>query len=423
MIHVLKNELSELYNKQMLIGLAVSFVLIIALGVLMTGVISSDMLGGGVVHIVDNDKTGFTQQVQAQLQEWGYTVDTADSPEAGFTEKDWADATVLPAGMTALLDAHQPCQIECVEVLRSTSAFSSAGNADVVQAAIRELLTKEYLQGDLAFLDAPAELIPYTYANGKTVQAERSAILSSVSLFDRLLPLALFLLVVLTAQTIITAIATEKTDKTLEALLTSPVSRSSIIAAKMLAALLVSLTYAAVYALGFVAAMLLTVSGQNTEDLEIGTALADMASVRQAVLELGIDIPVLGWVGVLAQLALTLGIALTASVILGGLTEDAKSAQTASMPILLCTMFPYMLSMVSDIRSMDGVGQWVLYAIPFTHTFVATEAMHFHDYGLFWGGLVYQAVFLGVLVLAALKLYNSDVLFTGGALRRKQEKV
>ena len=422
MIHVLKKELSELYSKQMLLGLAVSFVLIIALGVLMTGVITGEMLGGGVVHIVDNDKTSFTQRIQEQLQEWGYTVDTADSPEAGFTEKGWMDATVLPAGMTAQLNAHKPCQVGSVEVLQSTSAFSGGGNADVVQSAIRELLSNDYLQGDLAFLDAPAELIPYTYANGKTVQADRTAILNSISLFDRLLPLALFLLVVLTAQTIITAIATEKMDKTLETLLTSPVSRSAIIAAKMLAALLVSLTYAVVYAMGFLTAMLLTISGQNTEDMAIGTAFSDMVSIRQAVLELGIDIPVLGWVGVLAQLALTLGIALTASMILGGLTEDAKSVQTASMPILLCMMFPYMLSMVSDIRSMEGVGQWILYAIPFTHTFVAAEAMHFHDHGLFWGGLIYQAVFLGVLILAALKLYNSDVLFTGGAFRRKQEK-
>lgn len=424
MSHLLKKELSELINKQMLIGLAVSFFLIVFLGMLMTSTISEEMVESGTVRIIDQDRTEFTQRIAAFLEEKGYSVETADDFATAAEEKGWTDAALLPAGLTeALLERHEACTIESYSALRSTSAvttIAAATSADLVGSVLTRLLSEEYLQGDLAFLSKPVSYTPYTYANGQTVQADRNALVSSLALFDQLMPLVLFLLVVLTAQTIIGAIAAEKTDKTLETLLSAPVPRISIIGAKMFAALIVALIYAVVYGVGFLSAMLLTVS-DKTEGISLGIAFSDMAAMRQISQTLGLQIPAFGWVGVLAQLALTLGIALTMSIILGGLVEDAKGSQTASLPVMLLTMFPYILSMVSDIRGMEGVVRWMLLAIPFTHTFIATGNLRFHDYGLFWGGLVYQLVFLAGLSLVALKLYSSDILFVHpGVGKRKR---
>lgn len=425
MIHLLKKELSELINKQMLIGLVVSFVLIIFLAVLMTTTISDEMTESGTVRIIDKDQTAFTQQIADNLIERGYTVETAGDFLSGVRDKQWTEAVLLPAGMTeALLERHEACTLESYTALKTTSAvsiLSTDGSAGMVSSVIAQLLSEEYLQGDLEFLSAPVNRTPYTYANGQMVQADSVAIVSSLAMFDQLMPLLLFMLVALTSQTIIGAIAAEKTDKTLEMLLSSPVPRSSIIGAKMLAALIVALIYAVVYGIGFVAAMLSTVSG-STEGMNLGTAMTDMANLREATLTLGLQIPAYGWIGVLVQLALTLGIALTASIILGGLVEDAKGSQTASLPVMILTMFPYILSMVSDIRNMEGIVRWLLYAIPFTHTFIATGCLRFHNYGTFWGGLAYQVIFLAVLIAVALKLYSSDILFVHTGARKKAQQ-
>ncbi|MDE6657876.1 MAG: ABC transporter permease, partial [Oscillospiraceae bacterium] len=225
-----------------------------------------------------------------------------------------------------------------------------------------------------------------------------------------LMPLILFLLVVLTAQTIITAIGAEKTDKTLETLLSSPVPRSVIIGAKMLSALIVALIYAGVYGLGFLTALLFTVD-KTAETMNISSAFTDMIHMNEAIQTLGLQISVIGWIGVIIQLLFTIGIALTASMILGGLVEDAKSSQTASLPIVIFTMFPYMLSMISDIRNMDLPIRILLYCIPFTHTFIATGCLRFHQTGLFLGGMLYQIIFLCGIAFFALKLYQSDILF------------
>ena len=426
MKNLLKKELSELVNKQMLLSLMVSFVVILMLGTLMTTMLTGEVTQSGTVHIIDQDRTAFTRQIMDDLTEQGWRVETGDSFEEMVQTADWTEAVLLPEGMTAALEGHESCELQTYTALQTTSTLlltmNASNSAERVTAAIRERLSKEYLGGDLAFLQDPVKTTPYTYANGNSVQAQAFSVVSSMTMFDQVMPLVLFLLVVLTAQTIITAIASEKTDKTLEMLLSAPVPRSKIIGAKMLAAVIVALIYVVVYGIAFAASLLLTVSGNSLgETMDVGAAFTDIVKTRQAVQELGLEMSVIGWVGVGAQLVLTLSIALMASIILGALVEDAKNAQSASLPIMLCTMFPYILSMVSDIRNMEGGVHWLMMAIPFTHTFIATGCLRFHDYALFWGGLAYQALFLGGLVWLALRVYSSDLMFVHSRRHRSRK--
>ena len=418
MSHLLKKELSELLNKQMLLGLLVSFILIVMLGFVMTSIVSGTIEESGEVHIIDLDQTDFTGQIVSKLEEKGYTVKkiSENQPyEVILSEQNWNDAAVLPEGMTdLLLNQQKACQIDSVTALKTTStmsiAFAENNSADYVISVVSTLLSEMYLTEDMAFLETPVTTTPYTVANGKSVQANSAALVGSLAMFDQLMPLVLFLLIVLTSQTIITAVAAEKTDKTLETLLSSPVPRSVIIGAKMLAALITAFIYAAVYGAGFLVSLLANVD-RTAENVDIAEAFTSMINTQDAVRTLGLQIPFLGWVGVIIQLLLTIGIALTASMILGGLVEDAKGSQMASLPILVSTMFPYVLSMVSDIRGMDSM-KYLLYCIPFTHTFIATGCLRFHDTGLFFGGMIYQIIFLAGIAFAALKLYQSDILFT-----------
>ncbi|MBR2087151.1 MAG: ABC transporter permease [Oscillospiraceae bacterium] len=436
MLNLLRKELSELMNKQMLISLIVSVVMIILVGGLMMHMITQEMSESGILHIIDQDQTPFTQEVADKLREKGYTVETGDDFETMVQTADWKEAVVLPAGMTAAFENHESVELPTYTALTSTSMVKmtmSSNSASTVEGVIAAMLSERYLDGDLKFLENPFKEVPYTRANGKTVQASATSILASVAMFDQFMPLVLFLLVVLTAQTIIAAICSEKLDKTLETLLSSPAPRTQIIGAKMLAALIVAVIYAAVYGISFVVSMLMSsgsgsltsvgVNGVTTTQLDVGSAFTELTQAHDAVQQLGLAIPGYGWAGVIAQLALTLAIALTAAIILGALTEDAKNAQSASLPIMLCTMLPYMLSMVSDIRGMEGAAKWGLMAIPFTHTFIATGCLRFHDYVTFWGGFVYQAIFLAVMIWLALRLYSSDILFVHSRKYRNKKQI
>ncbi|MBR2913553.1 MAG: ABC transporter permease [Oscillospiraceae bacterium] len=430
MMHLLKKELSELINKQMILGLLGTLLLIILFGGIMTNTVTESMTVSGDLHIVDCDDTEFTRSVIAALEEDGYTVHTADTAQdlpALLEENGWKDAVVIEEGFSkAILEERTAGKMQSISLLTSTTSMEmlAGGNDSLspVRAKIKELLMAQVIGEDMKFLADPIKTTPYTVANGKISQTDTYTLINSLSVFDKLMPLVLFMLIVLTSQTIITAIGAEKADKTLETLLASPVPRGRIIGSKMLAALIVALIYALTYGAGFLVAILMTMSGKDGS-LDVAEAFKSMATATKATQELGLQIPMWGWAMTLVQLALTLGIALMASIILGALVQDAKGSQMASLPILVLTMFPYILSMISDIRQMEGIAGIVMNLIPFTHTFTATSCLRFHDLPMFWGGLLYQAIFLAVMTFLALKLYQSDILFIGmPRIGKKKEK-
>ncbi|MBR4102413.1 MAG: ABC transporter permease [Oscillospiraceae bacterium] len=430
MMHLLKKELSELINKQMILGLLGTLLLIILFGGIMTNTVTESMTVSGDLHIVDCDDTEFTRSVIAALEEDGYTVHTADTAQdlpALLEENGWKDAVVIEEGFSkAILEERTAGKMQSISLLTSTTSMEmlAGGNDSLspVRAKIKELLMAQVIGEDMKFLADPIKTTPYTVANGKISQTDTYTLINSLSVFDKLMPLVLFMLIVLTSQTIITAIGAEKADKTLETLLASPVPRGRIIGSKMLAALIVALIYALTYGAGFLVAILMTMSGKDGS-LDVAEAFKSMATATKATQELGLQIPMWGWAMTLVQLALTLGIALMASIILGALVQDAKGSQMASLPILVLTMFPYILSMISDIRQMEGIAGIVMRIIPFTHTFTATSCLRFHDLPMFWGGLIYQAIFLAVMTFLALKLYQSDILFIGmPRIGKKKEK-
>lgn len=428
MMHLLKKELSELMNTQFLLSLLVTFILITAVGLIMTNTLSDSMNTGGEVHLIDNDRTEFTAELVQTMEEEGYKVlcRSGEDPMEILENQNWTEAAVLPEGFSdTLLNRREQAQLESLTVLKSTSSIqlslSQGISAQAVKDTVQTLLMKEVCGEDEAFLTSPVKEVPYTIANNKAAQANSMAVVSSMALFDQLMPLVLFLLVILTSQTIITAIGAEKTDKTLETLLSSPAPRLSILEAKLLAALIVAVIYALSCGAGFLITLLLNVE-RGAQSVDLGAALGSLARTGQAVETLELGIGGLGWTLVILQLVLTIAITLVASLILGAMVQDIKGAQTASLPILLCTMFPYLLSMVSDIRQMGLPARGILYLIPFTHTFIATGCLRFHDYGTLAGGFIYQAVFLAVMVCLALRVYKSDILFTRQSLWQKKQK-
>lgn len=435
MMHLLRKELGELINKQMLLGLLATFLILITIGFVMTTTVSETMEHSGELYIVDLDDTDFTAQLTAALEEDGYTVHRAMEPipdptlgqiQTVIEKMDAKEAAVITKGFTqSVLEEGVAGEIYSVTTLETTSMLATmtvdTGSAALLAKKVESLLLEERLGDDQTFVMEPVKEIPYTIANGSIAQVDSMTLVSSMSLFDQLMPLILFLLVMLTSQTIITAVAAEKTDKTLEALLSSPAPRSTIIGAKMLAAFLVAVLYAVVYGLGMLLTMLITVSGNGSaESVDLGMALTEMAQVQQALTELGLQLPGYAWVLIIVQILLTICISLMVSMVLGAMVQDAKSAQNASLPIMFAVMFPYILSMVTDIRQLDLPVRLLLYCIPFTHTFIATGCMRFHEEGLFWGGLVYQAAFLVLITWLALRLYRSDFLFIGANFGKKK---
>jgi ABC-2 type transport system permease protein len=255
--------------------------------------------------------------------------------------------------------------------------------------------------------------VEYTAANGRTIKASPDLLISMIMSQSMIAPFAVFFLILMASQMIMTAISTEKIDKTLETLMSAPVSRLTVLCAKMISAVIVALLNAGTMIIGFVfymQSMLGTAAAEIEESASAGTS--EITSGAEAMAGLGLtlgggDILLFG-----ADLFLTIAIGLSVSLILGAMATDTKSVQTLIMPVMVITMIPFFVTMFADVNSLPAAFRMIMYIIPFTHTYAAMTNLMFGHTSLVIGGLIYQAVFFAVCMYLAVKMFTSDLLFT-----------
>jgi ABC-2 type transport system permease protein len=104
--------------------------------------------------------------------------------------------------------------------------------------------------------------------------------------------------------------------------------------------------------------------------------------------------------------------ALALATILGVLTEDLKSAQSASFPLVFLVLIPYFLTILSDINSLELPLRVIVLAIPFTHPFLASQNLIFGNYAVVLYGILYMLVVFMILVFIAGRIFSTDRVLT-----------
>lgn len=435
--NLLKKELRELVNKQMLIGMVVSLVILFSIGNIM-GNVMEDAMSSSDITICDRDNTEFTKGIISELEKNGDKIKQVEVTDGNYSEmmnklgKD--SLIVIPEGFTNdVLINKKPAKLETVSVMKGTSmsgTLDSSKTSDItdkIEEAVKDRLMLESYklsESDVSIIKEPVEIKEITVVKDRYVEAS-SAIVASFSMSQGLVvPIVIFILVMFASQMIMSAISTEKIDKTLETLLSAPVSRLSVLSAKMLAATIVAVLNAVVYMFGFSSYMGSMMGGAVNGAVSSagGDAAAQALGAASALQQLGLVMSPVQYVLLGLQMFMTIMIALSISLMLGSMATDVKSSQTLIMPIMFSAMIPYMISMFTSINELSLVPRIIMYLIPFTHTFMATDNLIFGNMTLYWGGLIYQAAFLAVCMFLAVRLFTSDKLFTMSLNFKKRKK-
>jgi ABC-2 type transport system permease protein len=140
----------------------------------------------------------------------------------------------------------------------------------------------------------------------------------------------------------------------------------------------------------------------------------------EALEKFGITFDAVAFAVVGAQLFLSVLCGLAISMLIGMMIEDIKTLQAYLMPLVFIIMIPYMLSMFVDLNTLPLIAQILLYAIPFTHTFGAAANLFAQNWPLIAFGLIYQLIFVAALLTVAVRIFNSDKLFTLGQLMKRK---
>jgi ABC-2 type transport system permease protein len=220
-----------------------------------------------------------------------------------------------------------------------------------------------------------------------------SGILNQQSL---IIPIIMMMIIIMAGSLVITSMAFEKENKTLETLLTLPVKRYTIVTGKIAASAFIGLLLSVVYMIGL---------GTYFQSFQMGGA------VPLTTFDLTLTVSDFLLIGL--SLFITLVAALSLAMLLGTLAKNYKSAQTLTFPLVLLALVPMFLTMFMDFDTMPLILKGLVFAIPFSHPMLAPKALLFNDYLLVFGGILYVSIFAFITISLVVWIFKTDKLLTG----------
>jgi ABC-2 type transport system permease protein len=429
-------EIKELVNRQALFTMVFTMVLLIVMGQFFGQAMSSADTASGTAYVINRDDTAFTRTV---LENAGKSTTITygspeETPETALTDRN--SVIIIPEGFSdSILNDKTPGKIDYYAKVSfaGLSAVDSLSGGDAVggiyAAAKDEALLESYglTEDDVKLLNNVTETVDFSVYGGKTAQVAASAISGIMMMQMLIAPMVIFILLLMASQMIMVAISTEKMDKTLETLLSTPVSRLDVLLAKMTAAVVSALLNAAFMAVGMVfymsgfAGAAITDTSAMSEAFG-GEAMNTAMTVAQGMVTLGLTLMPIDYFLFFIQLFLSVAIGLAAALMLGAMATDAKSLQTLILPVMMIIMVPFFVALIGDISKMPLPFQIVMYLIPFTHAYTAIPNLIGDNYALFFGGMAYQIIFFAFAMFLAIKMFTSDKLFTAAYKPTKTAK-
>jgi len=320
---------------------------------------------------------------------------------------------VIPSGFSLNLTNGLPAKLDAYTLVKSIS-IAGSGKATVINLlisfyesrlvfeTIQSLIKSSPLPGrtPLGVLN-PIDLSASTVVKGKVIGLPPNALFSIIMSQSIMLPVVIMTMLMYAMSIAATAIAIEKEEKTLETLLSLPVGRLTILTGKLAGSIVVAIASAIAYMIGFNNYMSSITSGIGAEtipsvDLQ---ALGLAPSITSMVL-LGITI----FVTVTSALALAISLAV--------FSENVRSAQAMVGLLYLPIMIPSFILMFADIEILPNVIQFVLYAIPYTHSILAAKAVFMGDYPLLMRSIAYISIFTVVVLYIAAKIFTTEKVVT-----------
>lgn len=411
---LVRKETRELLTPQTIIPLFVAVLLFLFMGQVV-GAEGEKMSARQSISVLDLDVTPTSEAIPAVLEQANLKVEPYHDTSVNAVIKATKEARgtvvlVLPEGFEKDLAASKLPQIEVYNILTGFSfARLQAGVTGLALTSINEFLSDGVLASmapgaNPKTLKNPIKVKEHVIVGDKMAATSLAEVTGFVMAQTTFIPIILFIVIILAATMIATAIATEKENKTLETLLSVPVRRTTLVLAKMFAAGLFALAAAVVYLFSFRYYMESITGGALT-----GTG---SAAISQAIRDLGLVLSPADYTLLGISLFFSILCALVIAVTLGVFAEDVKSVQALITPLMIMILVPYVLAMFLDINTVSPVLRYVVFAIPFSHSFLAAPNLFFGDYQAVLYGIAYEIAFFAVFVYIAGRLFSSDKILT-----------
>jgi ABC-2 type transport system permease protein len=416
--NIIKKEVRELLTPATFIPIIVIALIFGTLGNTI-GSIEEQMEEKPIIGFIDADNSNLSFIATSILDEYAdvvYNSSDLSDKEKGveeIKEKDGIALLIIPSNFSDEILGGKPGEIGIYWIMKGAGVMDSISSAVVNEliSTIDTNLSYELISTN-ASVNATTALTPTfrnetTYFKGIEIQGlSPEDIASMLSSQSTLIPIIMMMIIIMAGSMVISSMALEKENKTLETLLTLPVKRTSIVAGKIIASAIIGLMLAIIYMIGL---------GYWMQSFQIseGVSLADFNLVLSAT-----DLLIVG-----ISVFVTLIAALSLCMLLGTMAKNYKSAQTLTFPVTMLALIPMFITMVKDFDTLPLALKGILFGIPFSHPMMAPRALIFDDYLIVISGIIYVSIFALIMIILAVWVFKTDRLLTGSTRRRKVKNV
>jgi len=347
-----------------------------------------------------------------------YNSTTIDDKQTGLDtlkQKDGVALIIIPSGFTGQLLNETPGQIEVYWIMKGAGIMDtiSSGVLQYLITYVNTNISKELIKGNHTSVNASFVLMPTakvetTYFKDREFKnLSPDAIVGMLSSQSLLIPIVMMMIIIMAGGIVITSMALEKENKTLETLLTLPVKRTSIVTGKIVAAAVIGLLLSIIYMVG----MSYYFQGfQMSGGADLSEYNLILSSVQDYLL-----------IGLSLFITLIAGLALC--MLFGTFAKNYKSAQTLTFPITMLALIPMFLTMFADFDTLPLALKALVFAIPFSHPIMAPRALIFGDYAVVISGIIYVSIFAVITIAVVVWIFKTDRLLTGSTRMKKISKV
>jgi ABC-2 type transport system permease protein len=410
--NIVKKEIKELLTPATIIPIFVIAILFGSIGSSMEG-IQEEFEEAPIIGYINEDNDNISNILTSFFENNSevifYSTDINDKEEGleRLKEKEGTVLIIIKQNFSENILNDIPGKIDLYWIMKGAGIFDSISSEvveNLISAGNREISkniieTNTTVNATIALY--PTSRIDTTYFKDREIGLSPGAIAGLLASQSMFIPIIIMMLIIFSGQMIISSMALEKENKTLETLLTLPVKRTSIVAGKITASAIIGLLFAIVYMSG----MSIYLQGFQFSE-QINIAQYGLTLTSGEFILIGIS------------LFITLICALALSMLLGTFAKNFKSAQTLHFPIVMFAMLPMFATMFVDFDTLPLALKGLIFAIPFSHPMMAPRALLFNDYTLVISGIIYTAIFAIVTISIIVWVFKTDRLLTGSTRKK-----
>jgi len=369
---------------------------------------------GVKVAVIDLDGTPTSREFMDFIRSLGLNVSESSLLEVEDTieELKGSDTRVLmvvPNGFESNITSFRRAQVDVFFIIKSMG-LSSIGAFSVVESVLNaysRALVESFISSKSPEVNPEEVLNPLTTIS-HTVVKDRILKISPSVLFNQffmssgiIVPVVLMLVSISVAQIAATATAVENEEKTLETLLTLPISRYSILMGKLVGSAVVAMFGTILFIVGLIVYFqsIFSLPIMAGEDLTISLELPT-ASFESYVM-------------LFVSLLIAIFFATSLGVIIGALSSDVRISGSLVGFVQIPIMVPMFLVIYGDARSLPLALQLFIYALPPSYPMLIAQSMFFSELPFeAILGIPYSAAFTVFLVYLTSKLLVPEKLLS-----------